>query len=222
MRKRWTDTKFQQLRERGTTMKRLIAFFVAVMLLLSGCGEKEKAPVEDQSESSNRAATMTIVKTQFSPDTEEILKLLDVKGGFFDFAVDSTINGYSMNVWVLTNGEWVSSGEISGKIENKQGQVGIQLLEDGCNFYQLSATGHTKYSVKYDTHLKECSATGRMVLNPEEQITVIEPGKEQFLFLELGWKDPMIQADVTEDFRTSNCDAGVAATITFTAAPGAN
>lgn len=202
-------------------MRRLTALLAAAMLLLAACGEKPETPPEDQSTERNSAATMTIAQTQFSQDTEEILKLLDLKGGFFDFAVDSSISGYSMNVWVLTNGEWVSSGEISGKIENKQGQVGIQLLEDGCNFYQLSDAGHTKYSVKYDTHLKECSATGRKFLDTANQVVIIEPGKEQFLFLELGWKDATAQTNVTEDFRNAGCDAGVAATITFTAAPGA-
>lgn len=202
-------------------MKRLTALLAAAVLLLTACGEKPETPPEDQSTERNSAATMTIAQTRFSQDTEEILKLLDLKGGFFDFAVDSSISGYSMNVWVLTNGEWVSSGEISGKIENKQGQVGIQLLEDGCNFYQLSDTGHTKYSVKYDTQLKQCSAVGRKFLDTANQVVIIEPGKEQFLFLELGWKDPAAQANVTEDFRSASCDAGVAATITFTAAPGA-
>ena len=162
---------------------------------------------------------MTISQTRFSQDTEDVLKLLDLKGGFYDFAVDSTITGYSMNVWVLDNGGWVSSGEISGKIEDNRGQVGVQLLEDGCNFYQLDSSGHTKYSVKYNTHLKECAATGKMALNTADQVVIIEPGKEQFLFVELGWKDAAAQTVLNEDFRSSNCDAGVAATITFTAAP---
>lgn len=202
-------------------MKRLAALLAAAMLLLSGCGGKQDQPAEDQSTERNGAATMTIAQTKFSQETEDVLKLLEVKGGFYDFAVDSSVSGYTMNVWVLTNGEWVSNGEITGKIENKQGQIGVQLLEDGCNFFQLDSTGHTKYSVKYTTGLKECSAIGRKSLNTDEQVTIIEPGKEQFLFMELGWKDPAIQASMMDDFRTSNCDAGVVATITFTAAPGA-
>ncbi len=199
-------------------MKRLTALLAAV-LLLSACGKKPEAPPEDQSQGGSAAATMTISQTRFSQDTEDVLKLLDLKGGFYDFAVDSTITGYSMNVWVLDNGGWVSSGEISGKIEDNRGQVGVQLLEDGCNFYQLDSSGHTKYSVKYNTHLKECAATGKMALNTADQVVIIEPGKEQFLFVELGWKDAAAQTVLNEDFRSSNCDAGVAATITFTAAP---
>ncbi len=202
-------------------MKRLTALLLAAMLLLSACGGKEKPQEEDQSKNSNNAASMTIVQTQFSQEVEDILKLLDIKGDFYDFAVDDTISGFTMNVWVLTDGTWVSSGEINGKIENKRGQVGVQLLEDGCNFFQLNDTGHTKYSVKYDPHLNECAAIGRKALNPAEGITIIEPGKEQYLFVELGWKDSAIQAGAMDDFRTSDCDAGVAATITFTAAPGA-
>ena len=200
-------------------MKRLTALLAAAVLLLSACGKKPEAPPEDQNQGGSAAATMTISQTRFSQDTEDVLKLLDLKGGFYDFAVDSTITGYSMNVWVLSNGEWVSSGEISGKIEDNRGQVGVQLLEDGCNFYQLDSSGHTKYSVKYNTHLKECAATGRMALNTADQVVIIEPGKEQFLFIELGWKDAAAQTVLNEDFRSSNCGAGVAATITFTAAP---
>ncbi len=200
-------------------MKRLTALLAAAVLLLSACGKKQTPPPEDQSQGGSAAATMTISQTRFSQDTEDVLKLLDLKGGFYDFAVDSTITGYSMNVWVLDNGGWVSSGEISGKIEDNRGQVGVQLLEDGCNFYQLDSSGHTKYSVKYNTHLKECAATGRMALNTAGQVVIIEPGKEQFLFIELGWKDAAAQTVLNEDFRSSNCDAGVAATITFTAAP---
>ena len=200
-------------------MKRLTALSAAAVLLLSACGKKPEAPPEDQSQGGSAAATMTISQTRFSQDTEDVLKLLDLKGGFYDFAVDSTITGYSMNVWVLDNGGWVSSGEISGKIEDNRGQVGVQLLEDGCNFYQLDSSGHTKYSVKYNTHLKECAATGRMALNTADQVVIIEPGKEQFLFIELGWKDAAAQTVLNEDFRSSDCGAGVAATITFTAAP---
>lgn len=199
-------------------MKRLTALLAAV-LLLSACGKKQTPPPEDQSQGGSAAATMTISQTRFSQDTEDVLKLLDLKGGFYDFAVDSTITGYSMNVWVLDNGGWVSSGEISGKIEDNRGQVGVQLLEDGCNFYQLDSSGHTKYSVKYNTHLKECAAAGKMALNTADQVVIIEPGKEQFLFIELGWKDAAAQTVLNEDFRNSDCDAGVAATITFTAAP---
>ena len=199
-------------------MKRLTALFAAAVLLLSACGGKQNEEKEDPNKSSS-AATMSIVQTRFSQETEDVLKLLEVKGGFFDFSVDSSISGYTMNVWVLNNGEWVSNGEISGKIENKQGQIGVQLLEDGCNFFQLDGSGHTKYAVKYDTHLKECSATGKMSLAAADQVTVIEPGKEQFLFIELGWKDAAAQTVLNEDFRSSNCGAGVAATITFTAAP---
>lgn len=202
-------------------MRRLTVLFAAVVILLSACGGKQKPPEEDQSKSGSSAATMSIARTHFSQETEDVLKLLEVKGGFFDFSVDSTITGYTMNVWVLTDGEWVSNGEISGKIENKQGQIGVQLLDEGCNFFELSSTGHTKYSVKYTTGLRECSAIGRKGLNTDEQTTVIEPGKEQFLYMELGWKDTAVQANMMDDFRTSNCDAGVAATITFTAAPGA-
>ena len=161
---------------------------------------------------------MTITKTRFAQETEDILKLLELDGGFYDFKVDGTVNGFSMNVWVLTNGEWVSSGEINGKIENRQGQVGVQLLRDGCNFFQLNGGGHTKYSVKYETGLNQCTATSRLSLGSEE-ITIIEAGKEQVLFLELGWKDAA-NHQVTQDFRNSGCDAGVAATITFTAAAG--
>lgn len=202
-------------------MRRLTALFAAAVLLLSACGEKTDEPKDSSSGSGSNAATMTITRTSFSRETEDVLKLLEVKGGFFDFSVDSTITGYTMNVWVLTNGEWVSNGEINGRIENRQGQIGVQLLDDGCNFFQLDSTGHTKYSVKYTTGLKECSAIGRKGLNTDEQTTVIEPGKEQFLYMELGWKDGAVQTNMVDDFRSSDCDAGVAATITFTAAPGA-
>ncbi|WP_160636250.1 hypothetical protein [Pseudoflavonifractor sp. 60] len=202
-------------------MRRLTALLAAMVLLLTSCGGKNDPPQEEQSTPNSNALAMTMTRTRFSQETEDILKLLEVDGGFYDFCVDDSVNGFSMNVWVLTNGAWVSSGEINGKVENRQGQIGVQLLEDGCNFFQLDNTGHTKYSVKYTTGLKECAAIGRKGLNTDEQPAVIEPGKEQFLFMELGWKDAAIQANMMDDFRSSSCDAGVAATITFTAAPAA-
>ena len=58
-----------------------------------------------------------------------------------------------------------------------------------------------------------------IALNTADQVVIIEPGKEQFLFIELGWKDAAAQTVLNEDFRSSDCGAGVAATITFTAAP---
>ena len=201
-------------------MKRLAALLVVMILLLSACGGKQNEPKGDESEPSNHMVAMTMEKTAFSQETEDVLKLLEIDGGFFDFCVDESVNGFSMNVWVLTDGEWVSSGEINGKIENRQGQIGVQLLRDGCNFFQLNSAGHTKYAVKYDTHLNECAVIGKMALDTMNGTPVIEAGKEQFLCLELGWKSSSASVQMTEDFRNSGCDAGVAATITFTAAAG--
>lgn len=199
-------------------MRRFAALLAAAVLLLTACGKKQ--PELEEPKNNNRAAVMTIVRTEFSQETEDILKLLDTDGlAFFDFAVDNTVNAYSMNVWVKNDGKWLSSGGINGRIEDKQGRVGVQLLEDGCNFFQLKDAGHTKYSVKYDDHLDECTATGRMALEETEQVSAIEPGKEQYLILNLGWKEEHMDMDlVTEDFRNSDCDAGVAVTITFAAA----
>lgn len=205
-------------------MRRLTALFAAMVLLLSGCGGKNNESQGDQSgisSAGNYAVAMTMTRTRFSQETEDILKLLEVDGGFFDFCVDDTITGFTMDVWVLTDGEWVSSGKIDGRIENKQGQVGVQLLKEGCNFFQLNGAGHTKYSVKYDTGLNKCAATARLSLGSSAEATVIEAGKEQFLFIELGWNDAAAVNQVTGDFRNSSCDAGVAATITFTASSSA-
>ena len=60
-------------------MKRLAALLAAAMLLLSGCGGKQDQPAEDQSTERNGAATMTIAQTKFSQETEDVLKLLEVK-----------------------------------------------------------------------------------------------------------------------------------------------
>ena len=65
-------------------MKRLTALLAAAVLLLSACGKKQTPPPEDQNQGGSAAATMTISQTRFSQDTEDVLKLLDLKGGFYD------------------------------------------------------------------------------------------------------------------------------------------
>ena len=55
-------------------MRRFAALLAAAVLLLTACGKKQ--PELEEPKNNNRAAVMTIVRTEFSQETEDILKLL--------------------------------------------------------------------------------------------------------------------------------------------------
>ena len=163
------------------------------------------------SEKQNAKDTMIIKPSEFSEETKQVLNLLEEEIIFFDIIVDETIKSSTINVWIYENGQWVSNGETSGNIGKTNSQIAIQITESGYNIFTIDESGHMKYSAPY-LNIDFENTTQQLshkITNP----TDIRVGNEIPLWVKIGNNDSKIS--ITDNFRSSNCSAGIAFTVTF-------
>ena len=180
----------------------LKSFFIAVLLIftLSGCENKEDKG-------------MYIKPSEFSEETRKVLNLFDDEVQFFDIVLDETVKTETITVWVYKNGVWEESGNTSGPVELLDRQIAIRLTENSYDLYSIDESGHVKYScpdldASFD---KSMGIIGSRV----EGETKLVLNEETPILMKIGSKsDSMENYNVTEDFRTMDCDAGVVVTLT--------
>lgn len=156
-------------------------------------------------------STMIIKPSEFSEETKQVLDLFDKEIMFFDFVVDETVKASTINVWVYENGEWVDKGATSGNIDKTENQIAIQITESGYNIFTIDESGHIKYSApKMNISFKNTTQQlSSKITNP----TGIIVGEEIPLWVKIGNNENEIS--IPTDFRSSNCTAGIAVTVTF-------
>lgn len=160
---------------------------------------------------SNIQDTMIIKPSKFSEETTKVLDLFDGEIMFFDFSVDETVKSAVIHVWVYENGEWIESGKTSGKIDKIENQIAIQIADSGYNIFLIDENGHIKYSA---SEMKmSFENTTQQLSNKITHPTDIIVGEEIPLWVEIGNNEDEIS--IPTDFRSSNCTAGIAVTVTF-------
>lgn len=184
-------------------MKKIFSRSVALAILfaLTACSAPEQSSQD----------TMIVRPSEFSEETQRVLELFDDEIMFFDFIVDETVKSLQVNVWVYENGQWVDKGEISGNISGLRSQAAIQVTENKYNIFTLDENGHVKYSspevnIGFENTAQKIS---HKITKPVD-ITV---GKEITLWVKIGNDGNGIS--VSDDFRNSDCTAGIAFTVTF-------
>lgn len=184
-------------------MRKIFSGLVVLTLLfaLTACSTSKQG-VQD---------TMIIKPSEFSEETEQVLDLFDEEIMFFDFVVDETVKSSTINVWVYENGEWVDKGATSGNIDKTDNQIAIQITESGYNIFTIDESGHIKYSapemnISFENNMQQIS---NKVTNPTDIIV----GEEIPLWVKIGNNENGIS--IPTDFRSSNCTAGIAVTVTF-------
>jgi len=175
--------------------------FVLVTLLLSAC-----------TNDLTTGGKMTIKPSQFSKETQEVLKLFDDEILFLDYKVDETVKAYSINLWAYQNGEWIGNGATSGGFDLGD-RIALRLTDNSYDLYTIDETGHTKYGINdLGTDFSVCtSIASTRLTNP----TSIELNKEIPLWVKIGTDKHGISIGEIHDFRNSDCNAGVAITVTF-------
>ena len=180
----------------------LKSLFIAILLVftLSGCENKEDKG-------------MYIKPSEFSEETRAVLNIFDDEVQFFDIVLDETVKSETITVWVYKNGVWEESGNTSGPVELLDRQIAIRLTENSYDLYSIDESGHVKYSypnlnVSFDESIgilgSRVEGETKLILNEETPI-----------LMKIGSKSgSMENYNVTEDFRTMNCDAGVVITLT--------
>ena len=179
----------------------LKSLFITILLVvtLSGCENKEDK-------------CMYIRPSEFSEETREVLNLFDDEVQFFDIVLDETVKSETITVWVYKNGIWEESGKTSGPVELLDRQIAIRLTENSYDLYSIDESGHVKYSCPdLDTSFDESMGILGSRVEGETKLILNE---ETPILMKLGSKSgSMENYNVTEDFRTMDCDAGIVVTL---------
>ena len=156
---------------------------------------------------------MYIKPSEFTEETREVLGLFDDEVQFFDIVLDETVKSETITVWVYQDGTWEESGKTSGPVDTMERRIAIRLTENSYELYSMDESGHVKYTypelnVSFDNSVaiigSRVEGETQLILNEETPIWM-KIGSET---------NSMENFNVTEDFRTMDCDAGVVITLT--------
>ena len=186
---------------------------VAVLCLLTlfalaACGARETPPVP----------ASAIRPAVFSEDAQAVLELLNGTEEaliFFDYTVEEPVRSVSTEVWKYEDGGWKQSGHVFGNIEPGEYRMGFRLTSSGYEIFDISETGHNTYTYRDTVDFGGCAATFGTQLGDSREIVC---GEEIPLWLKTGSSGGSIAGD-PEDFRSIDCTAGLAVTITFSDTP---
>lgn len=185
-------------------MKKFILVVLSLMIVipLVACNNNRKMDND----------IMVIKESEFSKETQEVLKIIGDEIVFFDYTINETIKSISIDIWTYENDGWVNSGKTYGNIESDNGRIAIRINDNFYEIFSINENGHTKASYKRVVDFSESKAiTNSRLSNPTE----IKIGKEIPLWVRLGTDKTSMKAGIIDDFRKADCNAGVAVTITF-------
>lgn len=182
-----------------------IFMVVWLAVLLTACGGSRQ----------ERGESMVIKPSEFSEETQEVVKILDDEIAFFDYSVDETIKSMSVDIWIYENGEWVNGGNTLGNLKRRDGRIAVRINDASYDIFDMNEDGHVKMSYKSIVDFqKSQTQTGSRLSNAEK----IEAGTEISLWVRLGFDaGKEIRSGGGRDFRKSDCDSGLAVTVTFSA-----
>lgn len=191
------------------TERRVIksAFLIIMLLamLLTACGSKQKEAAQNE--------TMIIKPSEFTEETKEVLKILDDEVSFFDYSVDETIKSMRIDIWAYDNGKWIGAGNTYGNLKQSNGRIAIRINDASYDIFDIDEAGYVKSSYESITDFNKSKTKTASSLS---HTTRIEPGKEISLWVKLGFNTAKaVSTGTAGDFRASDCDAGLAVTISF-------
>ena len=183
-------------------MKKIVAVMLIFMLLaLGGCGETK----ENQN---------MLEPTEFSQETQKVLKILQNKIYFYDYTVDESIKATAIELWSCTDGVWESSGNSYGNIDAGKRQIAIQIEDNYVEFFDIDDSGYYSARLNLSEEQMKDPNMGTMstyCTNPVE----IEPNKEIALWARWSDEGESAAGHSLNDFREGYCDKGLAVTVTF-------
>ena len=183
-------------------MRSCVSILVAIILVLSlsACAKTEQKG-------------MYIKPSEFTEETREVLDLFDDEVQFFDIVLDETVKSETITVWVYRDGVWEENGKTSGLVDTLERRIAIRLTENSYELYSMDESGHVKYTypelnVSFDNSV---AIIGSRV-EGETQLVLNE---ETTIWMKIGSESSSMENyNVTEDFRTIDCNAGVVITLT--------
>lgn len=156
---------------------------------------------------------MYIKPSEFTEETREVLGVFDDEVQFFDIVLDETVKSETITVWVYRDGEWEESGKTSGPADSMERRIAIRLTENSYDLYSMDESGHVKYTYpELNTSFDESVAIIGSRVEGEMQLILNE---EIPIWMKIGSEtSSMENYNVTEDFRTMDCNAGIVVTLT--------
>ena len=191
-------------------MKRKFAAALCLLFLsaLTACGGQD-IPAE---------TAPAIRPTVFSQDAQD---LLDVLGGddtlaFFDYTVEAPIRSISTEVWKYEDGSWKQYGHVFGNIDPGEYRMGFRLTPSGYEIFDISDTGHNTYTYQDPIDFDGSGATISTQLGDPREIVC---GEEIPLWIKPSSDSSAVGGVTPGDFRSIDCTAGLALTVTFSDLP---
>ncbi len=184
-------------------MKKILILLVSIALIIftSACSKSSEYD-------------MSIKPSEFSEETLKVLDLFDDELQFFDIKVNDTAKSSTLSVWVYRDGEWHEDGRTYGEIEFLSNQIAIILSKDGYELFSIDEDGYSSYS--YPSIVSDFDNSMGIGGARVDREIPIELNKEIPIWVMIGTKDGSMEVmDITEDFRNSECNAGVAVTLTI-------
>ena len=183
-------------------MRRCVSILVAIILVLSlsACAKTEQKG-------------MYIKPSEFTEETREVLDLFDDEVQFFDIVLDETVKSETITVWVYRDGVWEENGKTSGLVDTLERRIAIRLTDNSYELYSMDESGHVKYTYpELNSSFDESVAIIGSRVEGETQLVLNE---ETTIWMKIGSEaSSMENYNVTEDFRTIDCNAGVVITLT--------
>lgn len=179
-------------------MRKILYIFLLV-LIMSLC-------------SCSNVATMTIKPTEFSKETQEVLEVLDKNIIFLDCILDETVKSKSINLWFYKDGEWVEGGRTYGNTKYLKSKIALILTEKNFGICDINENGHSKSTFRPETDFSKANVVVSSQLSSPTQITL---NKEITLWSKLGTEKDSLSTRGNNDFRKTDCDAGIAITVTY-------
>lgn len=156
---------------------------------------------------------MVIRPSEFSEETQKVLKIFDDEIIFFDYNVDETAKFFSIDLWFYKNGEWVADGNLLDSINYLNNRIAIQLKDSEVDVFSIDeAGGFAKYGF-YETG--DFSNSTSVASNRISKPTPIVLNEEIPLWVKLGTDKNSMETGSASDFRNFDGNAGIAVTITF-------
>ena len=191
-------------------MKQKFAATLCLLFLsaLTACGGQD-IPAE---------TAPTIRPAVFSQDAQD---LLDVLGGddtlaFFDYTVEEPIRSVSTEVWKYEDGDWKQYGHVFGNIAPGEYRMGFRLTPSGYEIFDISDTGHNTYTYQDPIDFDGSGATISTQLGDPREIVC---GEEIPLWMKTSSDSSAVGGVTLGDFRSIDCTAGLALTVTFSETP---
>ena len=139
--------------------------------------------------------------------------MFDDEVQFFDIVLDETVKSETITVWVYRDGVWEENGKTSGLVDTLERRIAIRLTENSYELYSMDESGHVKYTYpELNSSFDESVAIIGSMVEGETQLVLNE---ETTIWMKIGSESSSMENyNVTEDFRTIDCNAGVVITLT--------